>query len=363
MEQSNLSNTFFDDFSPYFFSYNDTYDFLDSYNNISIISPTISDASFLTENELDKYSSMVFPILYMLICILGLAGNALVIYVLSRFSQTQDFNTHVTNIYNRNLAIADVCVLACLVIFIVTEKLSRWPFGEEMCKAFYLAVYATEFTSTMFIVIIAADRYFLICHPISSRKYRTLQLARIVSIGAGLSSTLITSPSMMYAEYLNFSQDHTLCTIVVAENGEANINIVTFHIFLVVMEFIIPLCFIVTFYFFMIKKLRSVTQQTNRPNRQSHRKATRIVLCAIAVYVFCLLPHWMAFILLFTSTTNGKLNVILIQTAFSLSYANSAINPILYVFLSNDFKKSLAKACPCVANTRLFRAEQPDVEL
>ncbi|KAG5860730.1 hypothetical protein JTB14_007619 [Gonioctena quinquepunctata] len=33
-----------------------------------------------------------------------------------------------------------------------------------------------------------------------------------------------------------------------------------------------------------------------------------------------------------------------------LSYSNSAVNPILYAFLSDNFKKSFLKACTCAAN-------------
>jgi somatostatin receptor 2 len=34
-----------------------------------------------------------------------------------------------------------------------------------------------------------------------------------------------------------------------------------------------------------------------------------------------------------------------------LSYSNSAINPFLYAFLSDNFKKSFLKACTCAAGT------------
>lgn len=33
-----------------------------------------------------------------------------------------------------------------------------------------------------------------------------------------------------------------------------------------------------------------------------------------------------------------------------MSYSNSAVNPILYAFLSDNFKKSFLKACTCAAN-------------
>ena len=46
-------------------------------------------------------------IFYALICVLGLCGNTLVIYVVLRYSKMQT----VTNLYIFNLALADECFL------------------------------------------------------------------------------------------------------------------------------------------------------------------------------------------------------------------------------------------------------------
>lgn len=52
-------------------------------------------------------ANIIFMILYALVCIIGLMGNTLVIYVVLRFSNMQT----VTNMYILNLAIADECFL------------------------------------------------------------------------------------------------------------------------------------------------------------------------------------------------------------------------------------------------------------
>lgn len=41
--------------------------------------------------------------------------------------------------------------------------------------------------------------------------------------------------------------------------------------------------------------------------------------------------------------------ILIIFIFFSISYSNSAINPILYAYLSDNFKKSFLKACTCAA--------------
>lgn len=44
-----------------------------------------------------------------------------------------------------------------------------------------------------------------------------------------------------------------------------------------------------------------------------------------------------------------RLKVTLILFVSWLSYSNSAVNPILYAYLSDNFKKSFLKACTCAA--------------
>ena len=50
---------------------------------------------------------VVIQVFYALICVLGLCGNTLVIYVVLRYSKMQT----VTNLYIFNLALADECFL------------------------------------------------------------------------------------------------------------------------------------------------------------------------------------------------------------------------------------------------------------
>jgi hypothetical protein len=45
-----------------------------------------------------------------------------------------------------------------------------------------------------------------------------------------------------------------------------------------------------------------------------------------------------------------------------LSYSNSAMNPVLYAFLSDNFKKSFLKACSC-SNRKVGQPQPPGISL
>lgn len=111
----------------------------------------------------------------------------------------------------------------------------------------------------------------------------------------------------------------------------------------------------------VLRKLQTVGPKTrSKEKKRSHRKVTKLVLTVITVYVLCWLPYWISQVALITSppdVCNTRLQITLFVLVGCLGYSNSAMNPILYAFLSDNFKKSFLKAFTCTAgkdfNTQL----------
>lgn len=99
--------------------------------------------------------NFISMVLYTFVCIIGLLGNTLVIYVVLRFSKMQT----VTNIYILNLAFADESFLIGIPFLLTTMHLGEWTFGSTMCKAYMVSTSITQFTSSIFLFIMSADRY------------------------------------------------------------------------------------------------------------------------------------------------------------------------------------------------------------
>ncbi|KAI8515496.1 receptor [Branchiostoma belcheri] len=125
MEESNLT-----DF------YNATFD--------SLLSPGPSNETWGPSDPAPRAPPVVFaverqviPVVYGLICLVGMVGNILVIMVVSKSS---DMKT-VTNYYIVNLAITDLAFLVCCVPFVAISFAlgPSWIFGAFACKAvFYI---------------------------------------------------------------------------------------------------------------------------------------------------------------------------------------------------------------------------------
>ncbi|XP_058459943.1 somatostatin receptor type 2-like [Malaya genurostris] len=321
--------------------------------NISRRFPPYPFFPFYNDSAFDSCPSIQMPIgnlismiLYAIVAIIGLFGNTLVIYVVLRFSKMQT----VTNMYILNLAIADQCFLIGIPFLITTMHLGEWTFGNGMCKAYMVSTSLTQFTSSIFLFIMSADRYIAVCHPISSPRFRTPLVSKIVSFFAWTTSALIMLPVMLYANTIQRDKGKLSCNIVWPSENAGNSG-TTFTLYSLILGFAVPLSLILMFYYLVIRKLRTVgPKNKSKEKKRSHRKVTKLVLTVITVYVLCWLPYWISQVALIHSPPDickSRLEITVFVLVSCLGYSNSAMNPILYAFLSDNFKKSFLKACTC----------------
>ncbi|KAK9890776.1 hypothetical protein WA026_012121 [Henosepilachna vigintioctopunctata] len=294
------------------------------------------------------------------VCIIGLVGNTLVIYVVLRFSKMQT----VTNMYIVNLAVADECFLVGIPFLLVTMVNRGWIFGEVACKAYMISTSINQFTSSLLLSIMSGDRYIAVCHPIAAPRWRTPLISGIASILAWTSSILLMLPIIQHATIYdhtntascvikwdpdngNYSSENSTGVDEDEQEGGAVFIIYTFFF-----SFAIPLCMTVIFYCLVIKKLKTVgPKNKSKEKKRSRKKVTNLVLAVVTVYIICWLPYWVMQLASLNFSLNGNDNLfVTLHLVFGcLSYANSAVNPILYAFISDNFKKSFMKACTCAA--------------
>ena len=101
----------------------------------------------------------------------------------------------VTNTYILHLAVADECFLVGIPFLIATMSFGQWPFGMTMCKIYFTTTSINQITSSLFLMVLSADRYVAVCHPISSPRFRTGIIAKVVSLSVWLMSGEWPPPS------------------------------------------------------------------------------------------------------------------------------------------------------------------------
>ncbi|KAJ6648003.1 Somatostatin receptor type 4 [Pseudolycoriella hygida] len=153
-----------------------------------------------------------------------------------------------------------------------------------MCKAYMISTSITQFTSSIFLFIMSADRYIAVCHPISSPKYRSPFVSRCVTCIAWTASALMMLPVLLYANTIEKDGNNkTSCIIEWPQENYAG-STTTFTLYSLILGFAIPLSLISCFYYLVIRKLQTVGPKTkSKEKKRSHRKVTKLVLTVITV--------------------------------------------------------------------------------
>lgn len=282
-------------------------------------------------------AGVLIPLIYMAVCIVGLIGNTLVIHIVLRYSQAES----VTNIYILNLAIADELFMLGLPFLAVQNGLLSWPFGSLMCRVVMTVDAINQFTSIFCLTVMSIDRYLAVVHPLRSSRWRQPRVAKAVNATVWAVSFVVVLPVVVFADVL---QDDGNCSIVWPEPAE--VWKATFIIYTATVGFFGPLTVICLCYLLIVVKVRSSGRRvrvSSLRRRKSERKITRMVVIVVAVFVFCWLPFYVLNIVNLLVLLPGEFRG-LYYFVVVLSYANSCANPILYGFLSDNFKRGFRKA-------------------
>ncbi|MCL4142740.1 UNVERIFIED_CONTAM: hypothetical protein GTU68_036509 [Idotea baltica] len=225
-------------------------------------------------------------LLFGLIFVGGIGGNALVIFVVKSYSKMHT----VTNFYILNLAMADTLYLFGLPFLLVTSQLGNWIFGNVVCKFYMVVSSLNQFTSCFFLSIMSADRYLAVCHPISAQKYRTSFVSRTSALTAWACAALMIVPVFMYSTTFEI-EDQVHCNIFWSSSSMIN-GQTLFTLYTLILSFILPFIFIFIFYGLVIFKLHKLKSRPSVGGKKSQRRVTRLVLALICVYATCYLPYW-----------------------------------------------------------------------
>ncbi|EMP33136.1 Somatostatin receptor type 3 [Chelonia mydas] len=248
-------------------------------------------------------SGVLIPLVYLIVCVVGLVGNSLVIYVVLCHSVSES----VTNVYILNLALADELFMLGLPFLAAQNALSYWPFGSFMCRLVMAVDAINQFTSIFCLTVMSVDRYLAVVHPGKSSKWRTARVAKAVSATVWVLSSVVVLPVVVFS---NVPRGMSTCPIQWPFRSAG-------------------------------RRVRALSAKRKR----SERRVTRMVVAVVAVFVLCWLPFYVLNIINVVCPLPEEPSLFGVYfLVVVLPYANSCANPIIYGFLSYRFKQGFRRA-------------------
>nr|DBA18747.1 TPA: hypothetical protein GDO54_016959 [Pyxicephalus adspersus] len=282
---------------------------------------------------------LLIPLVYLVVCAVGLWGNTLVIYLAWRSPAGQN---SVTALYILNLALADDLFMLGLPFLAAQSAMSYWPFGSPVCTIVMTLDAVNQFTSIFCLTVLSIDRYLAVVRPIKSAKWRRPKVAKCINVTVWIASFLVVLPVVFFARVPKVSG---MCHIAWPEPQQAWRT--GFILYTAALGFFCPLFVICICHILIVAELRTSGNRVRvAPTRRQgpERKVTKMVALAVTAFILCWLPFYALNIInLLWPLPAGPRLYGLYSFVVALSYANSCLNPIIYALLARPFQRGLRR--------------------
>ncbi|XP_043114482.1 C3a anaphylatoxin chemotactic receptor-like [Puntigrus tetrazona] len=295
---------------------------------------------FITDNstvQTEGFSGTnVFKLcIYLSILVVGLIGNGLIIFVTG-----YKMKTTVNSIWFLNLAIADFIFSSALIttLILVLCKMA-WSFNSRFI---HLMLYLNMYASIFLLTAISLDRCLCTWVIVWTQNNRTVFKARIIckivwalSIGCSIPAVIIHST----AEPERISDSPTSIQFYK--------SLVTYKF---VVGFLIPFLIIASSYIAIGVRVKTL-------QRGKQLRSYRLIVAVVLAFFICWLPYHIHKFCCISAKENQwseSAKEVLLKTKAvvnCLAFLNSSLNPFLYVFMCDEYKKKLKQSLQLVLET------------
>lgn len=304
----------------------------------------------------------VLLVLYSAIVIVGSLANALVILTIL---SERHMRRKATYIFICSLALSDLLFLLVSVpLFIAAPSLNTWPFGTLMCKAVYYFEYLNGITSVFTLVGLSVDRLYGTRFPFRSKRIRSQRYAVLICSVIWLLSALINIPTIYsFNTTVVPTLDNSSITYCLFDADAEELKTKTLA--LLVYGYIIPLVLLVAIYYVLLthlstqrkRNLQTYTSSYNRDKiRWSQRKkVSMLAISVVAIFFICWCPFHIVSV--YRDVAQVRLTIPLLYlhvVSCTMMWSHSAVNPVIYAFISDDFRGGFRRRFSCSGDVWRF---------
>lgn len=303
-----------------------------------------------TYDNLKRSLNTVSLVVYSLTFVIGVIGNGVVIWA-AGFKMKKTVNT----VWFLNLAIADFLFTALLPLSVTYLAMDfHWPFRNFMCKMNTGINFVNMYASVYFLVVISVDRCVSVVCPVWTQNNRNVRKASWISLAVWILALILSTPYYVFRDTrLSFGKVVCYNNYLLSDHIDPlfAFELISFRfrataITRFILGFLFPFTAIITCYAVLIYRVCK-----NRTLANQSARAFKIIAAIVIAFFLCWVPFHifalMEMVYFLGAAQDQKINTVLtvgIPLATSLAFINSCLNPVLYVFMGQDFKDKVCKS-------------------
>ncbi|XP_059372822.1 putative P2Y purinoceptor 10 [Carassius carassius] len=301
--------------------------------------------------------NQLYTYVYLIIFIPGLLCNTLALWVLCRFISKKTKAV----IFMINLTIADLAHVLSLPLRIHYYFKDEWPFGSGLCMLCFYLKYLNMYASIVFLVCISVQRCAFLLRPFCARNWKR-RYDICISAAVWLVVGLCCSPFILMRRKSNSGNNTKTCFKDLPMRQLGLTSAISMMVGAELLGFLCPLIMIGLCTYLIVKSMRRRNQKQHSTG--STRKALRMVRVCTGVFLFCFAPYHINFLLYLMVTQNiitnceaGQAIKIFHPISLCIASLNCCLNPLIYYFLTTEFKQQLSQHGSSVLRGRLMSTE------
>ncbi|XP_059400802.1 neuropeptide FF receptor 1 like 1 [Carassius carassius] len=297
---------------------------------------------------------------YLLVLLLCVVGNGLVCLVVIRNRNMRS----VTNLFILNLAISDLLVgIFCVPTTLIDSLISGWPFSQITCTMSNLIQGMSVSASVFTLVAIAVDRFMGIVYPFHHRLRPVTAFFAIIFIWL-LAFAIIfpsaTTLTVIQLDDMYMVQDNQIYPLFMCFEDWARADMRRVYTLVIFVQvYLAPLGIISIMYGCIAGKLSNNLRE-NRVRSRRRMKVIKMLIMVAILFMVSWLPLWTLMLLTDYQDLDHQqidfLSSYLFPVAHWLAFFNSGVNPIIYGFFNQNFRRGFQAAVAC-GSCRSFVSE------
>uniref|UniRef100_G3NIY2 G-protein coupled receptors family 1 profile domain-containing protein n=1 Tax=Gasterosteus aculeatus TaxID=69293 RepID=G3NIY2_GASAC len=281
----------------------------------------------------------LFTVCNCLMLVVGVVLNALALYIFCGAST----HSSASVVYTINLAVADL-----LVALSLPARIALYHSGGSCVACSYVhtfSYFVNMYCSILFLTSICVDRYLAVVHVSGTlRRCRTTGTARCVSATVWFIAVVVTysfqKVRLDVLERLSCSLQTT------ALEFSSSCVLLPALFYLTILEFLLPLLAVVGFTLRVACFLTSSPGLMPQQSRARRARAVRLLAAVLVVFTICFTPFHVRQVVVYfwvpvggEGQGQGAGHVLAFHITVTLSSLNSCLDPVVYCFVTDSFKR------------------------